>query len=70
MELLRPVVSLCEMAEQVQPPSLAKLFLQDNAIDSYGTGGMFAPVICMRVFRRQVASEKLSCLSPIKLINT
>ena len=52
MELLRPVVSLCESTEQLQPPSLAKLFLQDNAIDSYGTGGMFAPIICMRVFRR------------------
>ena len=54
-ELLRPVVALCEASDpsqQILPP-LAKLFLQDNAIDIHGTcGGMFAPVITMRALKR------------------
>lgn len=54
-ELLRPVVALCEASDpsqQILPP-LAKLFLQDNAIDIHGTcGGVFAPVISMRALKR------------------
>lgn len=54
-EFLRPVVALCEASDpsqQILPP-LAKLFLQDNAIDIHGTcGGMFAPVITMRALKR------------------
>ena len=53
-ELLRPVVTLCEASQPPQPlPPLAKLFLQDNCIDTHGTcGGMFAPIICMRTLKR------------------
>ena len=53
-ELLRPVVTLCEASQPPQTlPPLAKLFLQDNCIDTQGTcGGMFAPIICVRTLKR------------------
>ena len=50
VDLMSPLLHLCEAGEPIPP--LAKIFLQDNSIDSKGHGGTFAPVICMRTFRR------------------
>ena len=33
-------------------PWVHKLHLADNGIDGYGDGGSFAPVICMRLFKK------------------
>ena len=62
-ELLRPIVALCEASDPSRQivPALAKLYLQDNAIDIHGTcGGMFAPVISTRALKR---SERFCCCS-------
>ncbi|GFN94416.1 NACHT lrr and pyd domains-containing protein 9 [Plakobranchus ocellatus] len=38
-------------------PWVRKLHLADNGIDGYGDGGSFAPVICMRLFRKLVMNS-------------
>ena len=49
-DLIRPIVAVTEVNEEF--PVLAKLLLQDNAIDSSGEKELFGPVACMKVFRR------------------
>ena len=49
-DLIRPIVAISEVNEEF--PMLAKLLLQDNAIDCAGDKELFGPVACMRAFRR------------------
>lgn len=35
-------------------PWVYKLHLADNGIDNLGEGGSFAPIICMRLFKKWV----------------
>ncbi|CAL1546905.1 unnamed protein product [Lymnaea stagnalis] len=39
-------------------PWLHKLHLADNGIDGYSKGGTFAPVICMRLFKKLLMNSK------------
>ncbi|XP_059164171.1 uncharacterized protein LOC131947100 [Physella acuta] len=39
-------------------PWLHKLHLADNGIDSYGNDGTFAPIICMRLFKKLLMNSK------------
>uniref|UniRef100_A0A0B6ZLY1 Uncharacterized protein n=2 Tax=Arion vulgaris TaxID=1028688 RepID=A0A0B6ZLY1_9EUPU len=46
-------------------PWLHKLHLADNGIDGFGDGGSFAPIICMRLFKKLIMNSK--CLQELDL---
>merc|ERR1712032_606294 len=46
-------------------PWIHKLHLADNGIDGYGDTGHFAPIICMRLFKKLLINSK--CLEELDL---
>ncbi|BFZ06078.1 hypothetical protein BsWGS_09117 [Bradybaena similaris] len=46
-------------------PWIHKLHLADNGIDAFGGGGSFAPIICMRLFKKLIMTSK--CLEELDL---